>query len=960
MLANQTDPNRNLAKLTVAIIGGGFTGTVLAAQLLRKSQGAVSVILIEKAACLGQGIAYSTQCAEHLLNVRATSMSVFPDVPQHFVNWARLNYDPGVSPDDYLPRQVYGRYVASVLQQEIDRCPGQIEHIHDEAISIVPSGQTADVRLRGGRTISADKVVIALGNFLPGDPRLPGKTPQSSRYVSNPWNASALGDVFVGQDKNNQEKNNNNNDKNQSVLLIGSGLTSVDLAISLRERGFRGTIHILSRHGLLPQTHQATASWPSFWNAQSPKTIRGLVRLIRTQVKAAEAAGSGWRAVTDSLRPFTQEIWSSLPFGEKRRFLRHVRPYWDVHRHRVAPAIGARLASEIQDRQIESHAGRITKYAEDADGVDVTYRERETGHIEQLRVDRVINCTGPEGDCRRVNDPLLKDLLSQKLARPDPLFIGLDVSPDGGLIDANGVSSDLLYAAGPIRKGGLWETIAVPDLRVQASDLANLLLASGSTVLTKSAESSTGERGGEVYFEQFYLGCLAHASYLLASDGEAVVVDPQRDVDLYLKAAAQHGFKIRHIFETHLHADFVSGHRELAARTGATIYIGPNGRATIPHTEVRDGFELRVGKMRVKVLETPGHTPESICLVITDDSKSPNPWAVLTGDTLFLGDVGRPDLSKTHTPTVLAEMLYHSLHDKLLKLADDVVVYPAHGAGSLCGRSMRAERSSTIGTERLTNYALQIQNKEEFIRQLTTNLPPRPEYFPLDAQINRAGAPALSELAALAPISALDLRLIIQQGVIALDVRPSEEFASGHVPGSVNIPLSGQFASWAGIVLGLSSRPVLVANSADEISEARTRLARVGIDDARGYLQDGIEGWVRAGFQLGELAQITVQQLHEDFGAGKFRLLDVRRKPEWDGAHIEAATWCPLEDFAASLPKLNRSVPVAVHCQGGYRSAIACSLLRRAGFQDVTNVMGGFDAWESSGLPSVSEKVLAF
>ena len=293
-----------------------------------------------------------------------------------------------------------------------------------------------------------------------------------------------------------------------------------------------------------------------------------------------------------------------------------------------------------------------------------------------------------------------------------------------------------------------------------------------------------------MYFEQFHLGCLALDSYMLASEGEAIVVDPQRDVDIYLKAAEQHGAKIKHIFETHLHADFVSGHKELAARTGAKIYIGPNGGAKIPHVEVNDGFKLRVGNICIEVLETPGHTPESICLVVTDQEKSPNPWAVLTGDTLFLGDVGRPDLSGTHTPVELAGMLYDSLHNKVLKLADDVIVYPGHGAGSLCGKNMRAERSSTIRTERLTNYALKIESKEEFIRQLTTNLPPRPEYFPKDAAINRVGAPALSELPELVPISARDLQSLLQEAVFALDVRPGDDFAAGHVPGSISSPLS--------------------------------------------------------------------------------------------------------------------------------------------------------------------------
>ena len=462
-----------------------------------------------------------------------------------------------------------------------------------------------------------------------------------------------------------------------------------------------------------------------------------------------------------------------------------------------------------------------------------------------------------------------------------------------------------------------------------------------------------------MYFEQFYLSCLAHASYLLASEGEAVVVDPQRDVDIYIKAADQHGVRIHHIFETHLHADFVSGHKELAARTGAKIYIGPNGRATVSHAEAHDGFELRVGNMRIKVLETPGHTPESICLVVTDEDRSPDPWAVLTGDTLFLGDVGRPDLSKTHTPEVLAGMLHDSLHNKLLKLADEVIVFPAHGAGSLCGRNMRAERSSTIGTERLTNYALQIECKEEFIRQLTTNLPPRPEYFPQDAQINRVGAPPLSELPKLASISARELQLLVSERVMALDVRPGEQFASAHVPGSINIPLSGQFASWAGIVLGLSSRPVLIAASLEQLSEARTRLARVGIDDVHGCLQDGIEGWSEAGLALAELPQISAQNLSECLRACKQSVLDVRRRPEWQAGHIDTSAWWPLDDFKASLPKLDPNAPIAVLCKGGYRSLIACSLLQRAGFQNVTNVIGGFDAWEKARLPVVTESPVA-
>lgn len=457
-----------------------------------------------------------------------------------------------------------------------------------------------------------------------------------------------------------------------------------------------------------------------------------------------------------------------------------------------------------------------------------------------------------------------------------------------------------------------------------------------------------------MYFEQFYLGCLAHASYLLASEGEAVVVDPQRDVELYLKAAAEHGATVRHIFETHLHADFVSGHRELAARTGAKIYMGAQSGAKFEHVPVSDGFELKFGKVSIRVLETPGHTPESICLVVTDAEKSSAPWAVLTGDSLFIGDVGRPDLSPRHTPAQLAGLLYDSLHTKLMSLPDSVLVYPAHGAGSLCGKNMRSERSSTIGTERLTNYALQITSREEFIRQLTSNLPARPEYFARDAEINRTGAAALSDLPPLGGLSPSELDGMLKAGEIALDVRPMDEFAAGHVPGSVNIALGGQFASWAATVLGLASHPVLIAETDAQIEEARIRLARVGIEELDGYLAGGVAAWKQSGQPLAIVAQIGAQELEQRLGAGKVQVLDVRREPEWDAGHVEGAAWWPLDNFRVSPPEIDHEVPLAVHCKGGYRSMIAASLLQRAGFRNVINLIGGFDAWQQANLPIVT------
>jgi glyoxylase-like metal-dependent hydrolase (beta-lactamase superfamily II)/rhodanese-related sulfurtransferase len=435
------------------------------------------------------------------------------------------------------------------------------------------------------------------------------------------------------------------------------------------------------------------------------------------------------------------------------------------------------------------------------------------------------------------------------------------------------------------------------------------------------------------------------------------VIDPQRDVDLYLEAAEEQGLKIRYVFETHLHADFVSGHKELAARSGAKIYIGAEAHAEFPHVPLRDGSEIKLGRVRIRALETPGHTPESVCLVVTDDDKSPEPWAVMTGDTLFIGDVGRPDLSPSHTPQELAGLLYDSLHQKVLRLPDSVLVYPAHGAGSLCGRSMRAERWSTIGTERLTNYALQIPNRDEFVRQLTANLPARPGYFLQDAEINRSGAAPLMDRPPLPALAPTDVRKLLREQANVLDVRSPEQFAAAHILGSINIALGGQFASWAGTILGLEAKPLLIAETDAQVEEAQLRLARVGIEDVRGYLAGGLATWQEAGLPVVSTLQISAQELSQKLREGSVRVLDVRRQGEWQAGHIAQAQNKALDNFAQELPAVDGGMPVAIHCKSGYRSMIACSLLERAGHREIVNVAGGMDAWHAAGLPEVAEQL---
>lgn len=453
-------------------------------------------------------------------------------------------------------------------------------------------------------------------------------------------------------------------------------------------------------------------------------------------------------------------------------------------------------------------------------------------------------------------------------------------------------------------------------------------------------------------FEQFYLGCLAHASYLVGSGGVGVVIDPQRDVDIYIQAAREHGLTIEHIVETHLHADFVSGHAELAARTGAHIYLGRGSGATFVHRPAKDGNEIVFGRCRLRFLETPGHTLESVCAVLTDLERGPAPWAVFTGDTLFIGDVGRPDLSETHTPRQLAGKLYDSLHGKLLTLPGETLVYPAHGAGSMCGRNISADRSSTIARERQFNYALQPMARDQFVALMTADLPARPEYFQRDVDLNRQGAAPLAKLPEIVALSPREAEKLCAAGTTLLDTRAAAEFCAGHIPGSINIGLNGQFAAWAGSVLGLDRDLVLVAEDSKAVEESRSRLARVGIERVAGFVKDGVSGWVGAGLPLEETGQISAADLYAmTKGANGVRILDVRRRAEWDSGHLAGAILAPLDHFQREISALDRDGVTAVHCKGGYRSAIACSILQANGFRDVLNVTGGFDAWVASRLP---------
>ncbi len=457
-----------------------------------------------------------------------------------------------------------------------------------------------------------------------------------------------------------------------------------------------------------------------------------------------------------------------------------------------------------------------------------------------------------------------------------------------------------------------------------------------------------------MYFKQFYLGCLAHASYLIGSEGEAAVVDPQRDVDEYISEAEAQGLRIKYVIETHLHADFVSGHRELAARTGAEIVFGSEAGATFPHRAVKDGDEIQIGKVVLRIMETPGHTPESISVLVIDPDVSPQPQKVLTGDTLFVGDVGRPDLAggKGYTPAMMAGMMYDTLHGKLLKLGDDVEIFPAHGAGSMCGKNMSTETSSTIGAQRQLNYALQPMAKDDFVRMMTVDLPEAPAYFPRDAEINRTGASSLAELSRPAALAPEEVKTLADGGHQILDVRGAGEFGAGHLPGAINVGLKGQFAIWAASLLAMDRPIVIVAESEEQAAEAVVRLARVGLENVKGYLAGGITAWSDAGLELAAVPQITVNELKELIAdKSSLQILDVRRPAEYESGHVPTARAGQLLSLQQNLGSLglDPAKPTAVICAGGYRSSAATSILQQQGFANLLNVTGGTSAWIAAG-----------
>lgn len=693
--------NLTIYHCDIAIIGGGFSGCLVAANLLRDATVPVVIKLIERSPEVGRGVAYGTQISCHLLNVPAGKMSAFADEPAHFLNWLQRNGYADSTASSFIPRQVYGDYVRALLKEaETNAQAGvRLQRIVGEAVALETTATGIRVYLKDGECLCVKKAVLALGNFPASLPEPLAGLENCDRYVRDGWEADAVAGL----------------NPEDSILLVGTGLTMVDAVATLHQKGFHGKIYAVSRHGLMPAGHKITSHYPPFINADSaPKNARELLHLVRREVRAAVAQGHDWRAAIDALRPVTQQLWQALPLQEQKRFLRHVKAYWEVHRHRIPEEMANLLDATVQSGQLKHYAGRIQSCRELENRVAVTIRERGKQTEKVFLVSRILNCTGSNCNYRKLQHPLLASLQEQKLIRFNELSIGIDTAPNGALIDANGKVSELLYTLGTPRKGNLWETTAVPEIRVQAATLAQELLKSFNPRYDTPVAGdwcainlSLALQKSTMLLRQLFDKESSTYTYLIAdcSTKAAILVDSvleqvERDIQLLREL----DLTLRYCLETHIHADHITGTDKLRALTGCLAILPENTEVTCADDYLADGKILQLGSVQIRAIATPGHTDSHNAYLIDG-------IYLLTGDALLIRGCGRTDFQNGN-----AGLLYDAVTQKLFTLPDDTLVYPCH---DYQGRTV-----STIGEEKCWNSRLAGRNRSQFIELMNNlNLP---------------------------------------------------------------------------------------------------------------------------------------------------------------------------------------------------------------------------------------------
>ncbi|WP_427162071.1 FAD/NAD(P)-binding protein [Aliinostoc sp. HNIBRCY26] len=677
----------------IAIIGGGVSGSLVAANLLRNASTPLVIKLIERRPEIGKGVAYSTLVDGHLLNVPAGRMSAFADQPEHFLNWLHTNGYSQVTASTYVQRRIYGKYIQAIVHTaEANAADGvQLERIFDEAIAITTTDDLATIYLQSGQYLSAQKVVLALGNFSASSPQPIASLGHNHPHVRDAWSNDAISHL----------------NPDDTILLVGTGLTMVDVVVSLHQQGFKGKIYAVSRHGLKPQSHKLTTSYPAFIDLDTaPKTVRRLLHLVRKEIQTASTQGQDWRAVIDAIRPILQPLWQILPFPEQQRFLRHIKTYWEVHRHRIAEEIDELLNTIVQTSQLTYYAGQIQTCREVEKGIDVTIKARRTGENIVLRVNRIINCTGANCNYRRLQHPLIASLQEQRLMRPHPLSIGIDTANNGALIDAEGKVSQQLYTLGTPRKGNLWESTAVPEIRTQAANLTQELLQS------LNYKPYTNNLVHELFkptmlFRQLFDKESSTYTYLIgdAATKAAILVDPVLEqVERDLQILREMGLTLHYCLETHVHADHITGAGQLRQYTGCVNIFPENADVVGADGYIRDGEILQLGSVKIQAIATPGHTDSHMAYLV-------NGTHLLTGDALLIRGCGRTDFQNGD-----AGLLYDVITQKLFTLPDETFVYPGH---DYQGRTV-----STIGGEKRCNPRFVGRSRHQFIELMKSlNLP---------------------------------------------------------------------------------------------------------------------------------------------------------------------------------------------------------------------------------------------
>ncbi|GAB4289875.1 MAG: hypothetical protein Fur0025_24500 [Oscillatoriaceae cyanobacterium] len=674
---------------------------MVAANLLQKAAEPLRIALIERSSEFGRGVAYGTQTSRHLLNVRAGNMSAFADDPDHFLKWLHRNGYGASTASSFLPRQVYGDYLGALLKEaETNAGAGVVlQRIVGEAVAIETTAGGMMIYLKEGECLWAEKVVLAIGNFPASLPEPIAALENRELYVTDGWDA----DAFAGLGPE------------DSILIVGTGLTMADAIATLDEKGFQGQIYAVSRHGLMPCRHQPKTFYPPFLDPETaPKTARGLLHLVREEVRSAAAKGQDWRGKIDAIRPVTQQLWQALPLCEQKRFLRHVKADWEVHRHRIAEEIAMLLDTAIQSGQLKHYAGRILNCREFDHQVAVTIRERGTETEKVLLVSRIINCTGSNCNYRQLQHPLLASLQEQNLIRFNELSIGIDTTPNGAVIDTNGKVSEMLWTLGTPRKGNLWETTAVPEIRVQAANLAQELLKPfNPKAPTPVAEDwSAGNlsllwQRPTLLLRQLFDKESSTYTYLIADRATkaAILVEPVLEqVDRDLQLLQELNCTLCYCLETHIHADHITGTDKLRALTDCLSVLPENAPANCANLYLGDGKILDIGSIHIIAIATPGHTDSHNAYMINDTY-------VLTGDSLLIRGCGRTDFQNGNPG-----LLYDAVTQKLFTLPDDTLVYPCH--------DYKGQTVSTIGEEKCCNLRLAGRSRSQFIELMNSlNLP---------------------------------------------------------------------------------------------------------------------------------------------------------------------------------------------------------------------------------------------